>query len=455
VGVQFSASGATLINTGTIAGGNGGALGPGDFHQQSGNPGLGGASIVGGGLTVINSGTVRGGTNGGGLVQANAITFTGGTNVLELQAGSKITGDVVAFSSADTLRLGGGSNASFDVSQIGSQYQNFGVFQKTASGTWTLTNTTAATTNWAINGGTLAISADNNLGAPGSTLLLNGGTLQTTASLSSARAVTLGNAGGTFDTGANTLVLSGAIGGAGSLTKIGTGMLSLNGTNTYTGATIVNGGTLVVNGSLSSPITLFSGGTLGGNGTTGTVVAIGATLAPGNSIGTLTVNGNFAQLGGIYQVEANAAGQSDRINVSGTATISSGATVQALAQPGSYGRSTTYTILRANGGVSGTYFGVTSNFAFLTPSLSYDANDVFLTLSMAENAFSFGGRTYNQRQVGRTLDQTFNGASGDYATVLNAIAGLGTANGPQTLDMISGQQYAGFANAWCRAPSSS
>jgi hypothetical protein len=46
-----------------------------------------------------------------------------------------------------------------------------------------------------------------------------------------------------------------------------------------------------------------------------------------------------------------------------------------LAQPGTYARNTTYTILSANGGVSGTYTGVSSNFAFLTPSLSYSAND--------------------------------------------------------------------------------
>ena len=60
---------------------------------------------------------------------------------------------------------------------------------------------------------------------------------------------------------------------------------------------------------------------MGGTGTIGGLVSNGGTLAPGNSIGTLNVSGNFAQLGGVYQVEANAAGQSDRINVGGTATI--------------------------------------------------------------------------------------------------------------------------------------
>ena len=62
-------------------------------------------------------------------------------------------------------------------------------------------------------------------------------------------------------------------------------------------------------------------------------------------------------------------------------------------QPGSYGRSTTYTILNATGGVSGTYSGVTSNFAFLTPSLSYDPNNVFLTLALGPNAFSASAAT--------------------------------------------------------------
>ena len=55
--------------------------------------------------------------------------------------------------------------------------------------------------------------------------------------------------------------------------------------------------------------------------------------------------------GSTYQVEVNAAGQGDRINVTGTAAIQGG-TVQVLAQPGSYANSTTYTILRATGGVS-------------------------------------------------------------------------------------------------------
>src|SRR5262249_20547333 len=428
------------------------------------------------------------------------------------QPGSLIQGAVVAFSSADTLRLGGTGQSSFAVAAIGPAYQNFGNFVKTGTSNWTLQGTTSALTSWQVTGGTLSIPSDAALGASTGTLTLNGATLASLSPITSARSVTLGSAGGAFDSSGGDITMGGVISGSGSLTKQGSGTLVLTGANTYTGGTVVAGGalqgnntspqgnnalqsntnaifnqtrsgtyagplsgtregsrpgrrmltlsgnstytglttvsgaTLSVNGSLASTVMVGAGGMLMGSGSIGGLNIDGGTIAPGNSIGTLTVAGNFVQAGGVYQVEANAQGQADRINVGGTANIRGG-TVQGLAQARTSRRRTTYTILRATGGVSGTYSSVTSNFAFLTPSLSYDANDVFLTLSTGENAFSFGGRTFNQRAVGRVLDQTFGSAGGDYATVLNAIAGLSTTNGPITLDAISGQQYAGFSNA--------
>ena len=102
--------------------------------------------------------------------------------------------------------------------------------------------------------------------------------------------------------------------------------------------------------------------------------------------------------------------------------------------------------MRATGGVVGTYAGVTSNFAFLTPTLSYDANDVFLTLSLGTTAFtpSFLALTPNQRAVGVSLNQSFATASGDFAAVLGVIAGLNTVQGPLALNTISGEPYADF-----------
>ena len=156
-GAGVVGAGLTVTNSGTIAGGNGGTGGTGLFN---GSNGAGAAGIVGTGLAVINSGTISGGLSGDGMTRANAITFTGSTNVLELRAGSTIIGNVVAFSGADTLALGGTTNASFDVSQIGpsAQYRGFGVFQKTGTSTWTLTGTNSAVMPWVINAGTLDVN---------------------------------------------------------------------------------------------------------------------------------------------------------------------------------------------------------------------------------------------------------------------------------------------------------
>ena len=244
-GVQFTASGATLTNSGTIEGGAGGIAGISEY-ATSGSEGAGGAGIVGANLTVINSGEIIGGLSGDGSTLADAIDFTGGVNSLMLLAGFMITGDVVAYSAADALVLGGSTNGTFDVSQIGAtaQYEGFGVFEKTGSSTWTLTDSTTAVTPWAINGGTLAVSTDNNLGDPSGGLSFAGGTLQFLSGFITSRAITLNTGGGTFDTDGNNATLAGLIGGTGGLTKTGAGMLTLSDTNSYSGGTSLDGGTL-------------------------------------------------------------------------------------------------------------------------------------------------------------------------------------------------------------------
>ncbi|MFZ9938438.1 MAG: autotransporter-associated beta strand repeat-containing protein [Luteolibacter sp.] len=114
--------------------------------------------------------------------------------------------------------------------------------------------------------------------------------------------ITLDGSGGILEnSGSGSVVLGGAVTGAGALTKTGSGNLTLSGTNTYTGATTVAGGLLTVNGDISSSsiTTVVSGGTLGGSGTVGALILEdGASIAPGNSPGSLTVNGNVTWLAG-------------------------------------------------------------------------------------------------------------------------------------------------------------
>ena len=418
--------------------------------------------------TIVNDGVLLSTNNFGGTTNFNDTSTAASATILNRNNGQTA---FLQASTAGSATIVNSTNGPLDLSMFlaGGSY----FFATSSAGNATIIN----------NGGGVAYFGETSSAANATIINNNGGTTYFFEASSAGNATIVNNGGGIVDfsglttggttagsiagagvyfigskqltVGSNNLstMVSGVIadGGSaggigGSLVKVGSGTLTLAGANTYTGGTTLNAGGLVVNGSLASGVTM-NGGTLGGSGTIGGLVANAGTLAPGNSIGTLTVNGNFVQAASTtYQVEANAQGQGDRITVGGTATLN-GAAVQVLAQPGNYGARTTYTILRANGGIAGTYSSVSSNFAFLTPSLSYDANDVFLTLSVVQDAFSQGGRTFNQKAVGRVLDQTFPAASGDFATVLSTLVGLGTTQGPQILDAISGQNYAGFSNA--------
>ena len=92
-----------------------------------------------------------------------------------------------------------------------------------------------------------------------------------------------------------------------AIAKLGPGKLVLDGTNTYSGGTVVSNGTLLVNGpgSITNGVTV-AGGTFGGTGTVAgdVVVLSGATLSPGASIGTLTVTKSLTlQEGGTTYLE--------------------------------------------------------------------------------------------------------------------------------------------------------
>jgi autotransporter-associated beta strand protein len=96
----------------------------------------------------------------------------------------------------------------------------------------------------------------------------------------------------------------GGVGGGshGSLTKNGTGTLTLSGSNTYTGNTVLLAGALLVNNTTGSgtgtgPVTV-SGGTLGGKGTISGAVTVGtgSVLAPAfgtNKQATLTLESSL------------------------------------------------------------------------------------------------------------------------------------------------------------------
>jgi outer membrane autotransporter protein len=259
------------------------------------------------------------------------------------------------------------------------------------------------------------------------------------------KALTVG--GNDLSTTVSGVIADGGNGGGagGSLIKVGSGTLTLGGNNTYTGATTVSAGRLAINGSITSDVTVGAGGNLGGSGSINGAVTVLGTITPGNSIGTLSVNGSYSQTG-TYNVEVNSAGQSDRIVVQGAATI--GGTLAVQASPGPYQRVTTYTILTATGGVTGSYASVTSSVATLTPTVLAGGNAVILTLLNSAAVLpgsDTGGFTANQQAVANALNQAGLTATGDLNTVMTALSLLSPGQVASIVDALGGQAYSGFS----------
>ena len=186
-----------------------------------------------------------------------------------------------------------------------------------------------------------------------------------------------------------------------------------------------------MNGSLASTVTL-NGGDAGRQRQTGGLVANGGTLAPGNSIGTLNVNGNFTQNGGTYEVEVNAQGQSDRIHATGTATINGGS-VQVLAQWAPRPQHHLHDPERDR----------RRQRRLLGRDQQLRLPDAYIVVRCQQRLSRSGAEPDrlrlrradpNQFAVGTALDQTCASATGDFDTVLNALPVLTTQQGPMALN---------------------
>lgn len=396
-------------------------------------------------LTIQSGGTLK--TNGGFIGN----TTTGSRNQLS------ITGAGSSWNAKDAIFYvySGAAGTAIDVTAGGSLLTSTATIGESGSADTTV-SVDGAGSSWSNTGnislgtsstGTLNLANGGAVSSPMLTLFAHGVLNLGTGGLAGRfTGTSLINEGRIVADFTDTATLDSVISGAGTLTKKGAGVLTLNGASTaYTGTTSVEGGTLTVGdsshsgASLAGNVNVNTAGTLGGIGTLSHVtVASGGTLAPGNSIGTIKVADVTFAPGSTYAAEINAAGQSDQIVASGAATINGG-TVQVLAGSGDYAPRTDYTILTADGGITrNSDFSVTSDLAFLTPSLSYDVNHLYLSMARNSTDFAAVGLTPNQRAVGAGAESLV----GMGSPVYDALVKLSADQAHAALDQLAGDAHA-------------
>jgi len=308
------------------------------------------SSITGsGGLTKSGFGVLEMtgsvGYTGALTVNAGTVQFAdqsklGGTGTIELNGGSIRNTSATNLSRDIQVGLAHGTidtNTSTVLTASGNISGSGGLI-KQGAGTLTLTGTNTYSGITSLAAGVTEFSSSSNFG--GSQIVLGpGATLRNTVATSLDKTIILAAGGGVRAIETSTsLVLTGsviedaAVSNALSLTKLGSGVLSLNGNGTFRGQLLVNAGEMKINGFLDQintslvGVSIASGAALGGSGVINRNVEFlsNSTINPGASIGTLAVEGNATFLGNsTFGLEVGSGGL-DRLNVFGAIAFNGG-----------------------------------------------------------------------------------------------------------------------------------
>ncbi len=422
------------------------------------------ANALGGtaaGTTVASGGTLT--LQGGITTAAEALTISGtgvgGNGALRNLSGANTYAGAITLAAASTITSTAGTlsltntidNGGFTATFAGAGnttasgvISGTGGLTKSGAGTLILSGANTYTGDTTLNGGTTVINAANGIGVQSvlsatainvtdnSTLQLGGSfTLGSNAGVTIANTKTL-----TLDSNGNNLTISGIIAGAGGLTKAGTGTLTLNGIDTFSGTTTINAGTVVfgANHTGGGAITLGASGTMyaGSRTLTTSALTVNGNFTPGSAStpGNATISGNLSG-SGTFNARFQSDTVFDKLTISGagaTANVGSMTLTPVFSYSPNLG--TQYTIVDLTGGggaaVSGTF---TLNTASLNPtlqiSLTYNAASIVLVI---QNNLANPALNLTPTQQGVATSLATGAPSSDLTIVQAAIGTLTTSD---------------------------
>lgn len=206
------------------------------------------------------------------------------------------------------------------------------------------------------------------------------------------------------------------------------------------GGVIESGATLINQGSILGQMRVEQGATYAGGGSVGGLQVDG-TMLTNSDLGVAQVRGDldFGQ-GATLIYGVNADGSSAPISVAGNANLN-GATLRIQPTPGQYPWQSQYTVLTA-AAVNGTFAQVTSDYAFLTPTLSYASTSVELAYNRNDVAFADYARTGNGAAAARSL-----GSLSHDSALYNAVLGTSAISAGSAMEQLSGSHTANLAAA--------
>lgn len=392
----------SIVNSGTVTGDIYGSYNLGTGSTSTGN-------------TINNSGTIDGSMYG----SYNSGTNSSGGNDLITNSG-QVSGSIYGEDGNDTIivvggsTLGGVADGGSGIDTLG--FNNMGTVNSNVIGTTYLNfenlgfygGTTTLTGDWDFSGGSTTVYTGN--------LLMNGH----------------------LSTGSFTVERNGFANISGSVDS---------------GTTMVYGH-MKVNGSLSTDdLTIASSGLLSGSGHIyGDVMNYG-TISPGNSIGTLSINGTLSFMSGsVYAVELATNGSSDMLKVTGSVRLHGG-TIRTALPRSLYTNGQNWSIISAGGGISGAFGSVADNLnssPTLDLLLKYNTNQVLLEIE--RTPFASLGATPGEKGVGLGLDGVVPLASGSMAEFITSMDfDMNLLQIQDTLNALSPEMYTTFSVAGLQA----